>query len=60
MSFQTYMTFFVPWNIKEGILKIVGNQVVLVLIVFHCFCFLCPYNGSQLEFESVYSILQNV
>ncbi len=30
MSFQTWMTFFLLHNIKEGILKTVGNTAVLI------------------------------
>ncbi len=34
--FQTSMTDFIWWNIKENIKKIVGNQTATVPIDFHC------------------------
>ncbi len=33
---QTWMTYFLLWNIKEGILKTVGYKAVLVTNDFHC------------------------
>ncbi len=45
--FPTCMTVFLVWNMKEGVLKNVGNQRVLVLIDFHCIFW--AYNGCQWE-----------
>ncbi len=36
MLFQTCMTFFLLWNIREDIMKNASNQNVLVTIDFHC------------------------
>lgn len=36
VSFQTCVTCYLLWNIKEDILKKVGNQIVPVLIDLHC------------------------
>ncbi len=33
---QTWMTYFLLWNIKEGILKTVGTKAVLVTSDIHC------------------------
>ncbi len=45
MLFQTCMSFFLMLNIKEGILKNAGNQMVMVPTDFHSIFFF--YNRSQ-------------
>ncbi len=36
MLFQTWMTYFLLHNIKDGILKTVSNKAVLVTSNFNC------------------------